>query len=352
MALNSMWNYSKIIHLNLFEMKNSFDETSKKHLPALGRPPGIMRDQLVNESDEALLCSICYCLMRDPKTLQCGHSFCSRCLTKCKKCALCRNVITSHEIGTNITLATLINNCLVRCISSSDQLLSSEKCTELIKAEDYAQNVKACPYIQIKCGCKKMIQRRHYFKSEINCNCNIETCNFCGRSYPQRMLAFHKETAHPWNSNGVSKYRFYAYRVRNKNSLKMDLLNPLELKDFRMDSTPGLHKNKSEKTRCCNEENQQEVEPDSSGNKKINIIFQSVSQANSSAYVIQVEPAAPVSTVVEEVLDYFKIVDDNIIFQMKSFNSRLKKHSTFEEQGIQSGDVVLLATTQSELDIS
>ena len=63
---------------------------------------------------DSFSCAICYGALCDPITIQCGHSYCRKCIQKVgvgAGCKRCKSVVTSQDVNftkTNVLLATLV----------------------------------------------------------------------------------------------------------------------------------------------------------------------------------------------------------------------------------------------------
>ncbi len=71
----------------------------------------------VRPVNEAFCCSICYCVMVDPTSTSCGHTFCKACLqtalSNASTCPTCRG--QARPIAPNFTVKQLIGSLEVRC---------------------------------------------------------------------------------------------------------------------------------------------------------------------------------------------------------------------------------------------
>lgn len=70
------------------------------------------RRPAAQQDPEDLLCSVCWCVFKTPVMLQCGHSFCRRCVQRTwqgdvpRKCPYCSQV-TEAEPQVNFSLQSL-----------------------------------------------------------------------------------------------------------------------------------------------------------------------------------------------------------------------------------------------------
>lgn len=89
-------------------MERDLQEEEEARLRAPRRPAA--RPQ---QDPKDLLCSVCWCVFRTPVMLQCGHSFCRRCVQQTwqgdvpRKCPYCAQVSTEAEPQVNFSLQSL-----------------------------------------------------------------------------------------------------------------------------------------------------------------------------------------------------------------------------------------------------
>ena len=80
--------------------------------------------QILPSSEDQYTCSICLSLLKNPKTLQCSHTFCHTCISTCysdhQSCPLCRRPICENpsSIPTNSALSELIQEHLKKSSSN------------------------------------------------------------------------------------------------------------------------------------------------------------------------------------------------------------------------------------------
>jgi len=99
------------------------------------------------------ICSICD-VLKDAKSLNCGHTFCSGCIQSClsnnhRKCPNCRTVVTGYTH--NYALRDIINALQIRCF----------QCSWTGRLDNLVEHGKTCPFKSITCKhCKQLYLRK------------------------------------------------------------------------------------------------------------------------------------------------------------------------------------------------
>ena len=113
-------------------------------------------DNLINkENSENLLCPICYCILKNPKSCsdkKNSHLFCKDCIDQYiqknnnNKCPLCK---LNFEYKNNNEINIKLNKLEFKC------LYKNEGCNDIIKYSDYLNHISNCIYNKYICQIKK-----------------------------------------------------------------------------------------------------------------------------------------------------------------------------------------------------
>jgi len=113
-------------------------------------------EQAKKKESDAFNCGVCHAMLRDPVSLQCGHSFCETCLAQCflaqiesssrrvvvVRCPYCRSKCTGHEAPrVNQTLKLAIEQLSTAAAGASSSTLSDDDDT-CHKTEEEADLIK------------------------------------------------------------------------------------------------------------------------------------------------------------------------------------------------------------------
>ena len=114
---------------------------------------------------ERLTCPVCHMAIREPRLTECGHQFCSICLTRAHRpeqsnatsCPVCRTELKSSMIYPNNALKREILDLKIKC----DQ--HKEGCEWVGELRNRKKHCDECQYVGETCAnkCGKMLMRKH-----------------------------------------------------------------------------------------------------------------------------------------------------------------------------------------------
>ena len=145
---------------------------------------------------EKVVCSICLSVFSDPRTLNCGHTYCWDCIkdwVKAKRdCPQCKSKVTNiNKIKKNVMVNDLIDDLPVNCPSHEYDTL--KRCKETLTVRQLEKHWNSCPYIQFECKCKALILSSKYLESSTTCNCPYMACKYCNCQYQERLIRYHTD---------------------------------------------------------------------------------------------------------------------------------------------------------------
>uniref|UniRef100_A0A8C4T1U3 Uncharacterized protein n=1 Tax=Erpetoichthys calabaricus TaxID=27687 RepID=A0A8C4T1U3_ERPCA len=85
-----------------------------------------MAEEYISQLQDELICCVCLDILKDPISLQCGHSFCKECINSLKSCLTCRASFCEIHIQPHQRGPAWINHRLVK----PSRNLEKNFCTE------------------------------------------------------------------------------------------------------------------------------------------------------------------------------------------------------------------------------
>ncbi|XP_036711535.1 TNF receptor-associated factor 2 isoform X4 [Balaenoptera musculus] len=142
--------------------------------------PGFSKTLLGTKLEDKYLCSACRNVLRRPFQAQCGHRYCSFCLSSIlssgpQNCAACVNE-GIYEEGVSIleSSSAFPDNAARREVESLPAVCSSEGCTWKGTLKEYEAHHQVCPKFPLTCeGCGKKKITREKFQD------HVRTCGRC-----------------------------------------------------------------------------------------------------------------------------------------------------------------------------
>ena len=163
-------------------------------------------EELIEQNDD-IKCSICYCVLKEPMFLKCGHKFCKKCinihLNNFNNCPLCRYKINNKndDLIEKKEFNEKLNELKFKC----------EWCNEIIKYSEYLKHKNNCPKgpkIKYECQnkifninsrydnhhnifikCNKILNSNNIWDHIKNCALRKIKCNICS----QNILNFNRQ---------------------------------------------------------------------------------------------------------------------------------------------------------------
>lgn len=150
---------------------------------------GVTENMMCSKQLIALVkCSICLMIMDHPVTLQCGHSFCKRCIFQCNRCPICKKYFSrKHPPTKNITLADIIDMQEVMCPANLHD--STLPCKTPVTFRTVQFHIKGCGFILLKCKCGISMPRSSFLMRDSKCLCALVACKFCSQHFSERILS-------------------------------------------------------------------------------------------------------------------------------------------------------------------
>ena len=160
-----------------------------------------------------LTCSLCWEIFKEPYMTDCGHNFCSICLSqvksikKCnehdwcilKECPLCRKIVHPRMNIKNINLKSSIDALQVRCLQKVNGIESDYICGKEIYADEVDNHLSNdCTYCPVNCKYQCGYKNYRFLRDEHERSClkNPETkinCPKCSESVFSVLLKEHKK---------------------------------------------------------------------------------------------------------------------------------------------------------------
>ena len=151
---------------------------------AVGATQGSGFDSLFIETlSERFVCPICHLVLKDPKLTECGHHFCTGCLTKCtggqafsRSCPVCRTKLDSSKVFPNNALKREILDLKITCGRQEE---GCEWTGELRNEEDHEEE---CQYVNEYCTneCGEWVMRKD-MEDHVDNQCPRRSvcCEYC-----------------------------------------------------------------------------------------------------------------------------------------------------------------------------
>ncbi|XP_029775831.1 TNF receptor-associated factor 2 isoform X3 [Suricata suricatta] len=142
--------------------------------------PGFSKSLLGTKPEDKYLCSACRNVLRRPFQAQCGHRYCSYCLTSIlssgpQNCAACVNE-GIYEEGVSIleSGSAFPDNAARREVESLPAVCPSDGCTWKGTLKEYEAHYEVCPKFPLTCeGCGKKKISREKFQD------HVQACGKC-----------------------------------------------------------------------------------------------------------------------------------------------------------------------------
>ncbi|XP_029423599.1 TNF receptor-associated factor 2 isoform X3 [Nannospalax galili] len=142
--------------------------------------PGFSKNLLGTKLEAKYLCSACRNVLRRPFQAQCGHRYCSFCLTSIlssgpQNCAACVHE-GIYEEGTSIleSSSAFPDNAARREVESLPAVCPNDGCTWKGTLKEYEAHYEVCPKFPLTCdGCGKKKISREKFQD------HVKTCGKC-----------------------------------------------------------------------------------------------------------------------------------------------------------------------------
>ena len=156
----------------------------------------LINDQsLVDNLNENYNCIICYDLIYPAVSLECGHSFCKRCIDKyCEKnihiqnkCPLCRKIFFNNNNTHNIKINNILRDLKCKCPINN--------CNWIGKLFELDNHLSICQIKNKNIICKwcKLPMELKYFENHIINDCEYKKikCKYCHSEGPEINLKNH-----------------------------------------------------------------------------------------------------------------------------------------------------------------
>ncbi|XP_062518992.1 TNF receptor-associated factor 6-like [Corticium candelabrum] len=149
----------------------------------------------VEPLDEKFTCPICQLACREPTLTQCGHHFCSSCMTLClyrsASCPVCRTELQSTNTFPNNAMKREILDLKVKCWSHEKGCAWNG---ELRYGRDHHRE---CQYVDVACvnGCEQLVMRKDMDDHMANhCPEGMISCTHCDLNMKRVELEVHYKT--------------------------------------------------------------------------------------------------------------------------------------------------------------
>ena len=150
---------------------------------------GYPKDNVLNLGDLDYTCHVCLSVLRDPVSIECGHSFCKSCIEKSmeisKRCPTCRKDIREAPRPI-LVLKNHINLLKINC---------ENDCKWEGKIEKYDEHLKTCTK-STKTPCPRChksivndILTKHIL---VDCPYREEACHLCGMMVEHNIMKIHQ----------------------------------------------------------------------------------------------------------------------------------------------------------------
>ncbi|XP_020837486.1 TNF receptor-associated factor 2 isoform X1 [Phascolarctos cinereus] len=174
------------VHLRVVAHMATANSTPPGSLDLL--QPGFSKDILGTKLEDKYLCSACKNILRRPFQAQCGHRYCSYCLTSIistgpQNCAACiQEGIYEEGISILESSSAFPDNAARREVESLPAICVNDGCTWKGTIKEYESCHEGhCPFMLIECpACKWMIklgEKEHH--SERECPKRSLNCRYC-----------------------------------------------------------------------------------------------------------------------------------------------------------------------------
>lgn len=149
------------------------------------------------QSVEDYVCAICREVYKDAVSINCGHTFCQRCMEQSLRtngnCPTCR--VRVEMMVPSFYIRTMIDSLLVQC------LYHDKGCSTVLPLSEVIEHQEKCNFQSVPC--KKCGEMVDFDKEELHqvaeCPQRVLICDLCHDSYP-----FYKKEAHELSCSHVT----------------------------------------------------------------------------------------------------------------------------------------------------
>ncbi|XP_022778281.1 RING finger protein 151-like [Stylophora pistillata] len=138
--------------------------------------------------DRNLLCGICKEVLKNPRTLHCGHTYCEDCLDGWFKsakdvkltCPMCRRYVILSITAPVLALREFIEGLSVECKNAVNG------CKMVLKLRDLEKHLENCDFTLVECsGCDEMFSQNDFHVHRNKCPKLNETICFDARVHAE-----------------------------------------------------------------------------------------------------------------------------------------------------------------------
>lgn len=160
--------------------------------------PEKMVNKDIKDIDE-IICAVCFCIMNNPQTLKCEHTFCMGCLNNLYKnnvstCPLCRTNFSLNDLEDNSKLKNMIDTWMFNCENCNKcHQIGNRKCANFsckickmtVSYDRFLKhlenNCAQGPIIKTCKLCNLKVFASHFDSHKLTCVNRVELCTFCSK---------------------------------------------------------------------------------------------------------------------------------------------------------------------------
>ena len=126
----------------------------------------------VTPVDQSLLCGICKEVLKNPRAMYCGHTYCEECLENWfksaknvkKTCPICRRDVISSNTAPVLALTAFIEGLSVKCENAVNG------CKMVLKLGDLEKHLEKCGFTLVECsGCDEIFSQSDFHNHRKKC---------------------------------------------------------------------------------------------------------------------------------------------------------------------------------------